>query len=90
MRLKIRTVPRWASPSSTQLGEGDRKPRSEIAVVDGRGTDRSPTRRGVREIVDGAFPPRTRIERAEGVEILRLRLEVREESPQEAAAGRHA
>ena len=34
----------------------------------------------VREIVDGAFPPRTCIERAEGVEILRLRLEVQVES----------
>jgi hypothetical protein len=34
----------------------------------------------VREIVDGAFPPRTHIERAEGIEILRLRLEVREEA----------
>lgn len=59
-----------------------------LAVVDGWGTVRSPTLRGVREeakrlvreIVDGAFPPRTHIEQAEGIEILRLRLEVREES----------
>jgi hypothetical protein len=59
-----------------------------LAVVDGWGTVRSPTLRGVREeekrlvraIVDGAFPPRTRIERAEGIEILRLRLEVLEEA----------
>ena len=58
-----------------------------LAVVDGWGTVRSPTLRGVREeakrlvreIVDGAFPPRTRIEQAEGIEILRLRLEVRED-----------
>ena len=63
-----------------------------LAVVDGWGTVRSPTLRGVREeakrcvreIVDGAFPPRTHIEQAEGVEVLRLRLEVREEvAPQE-------
>ena len=59
-----------------------------LAVVDGWGTVRSPTLRGVREeakrlvreIVDGAFPPRTRIEKAEGIEILQLRLEVREET----------
>ncbi len=58
-----------------------------LAVVDGWGTVRSPTLRGVREeakrlvreIVDGAFPPRTVAEQAEGIEILRLRLEVREE-----------
>ena len=58
-----------------------------LAVVDGWGTMRAPTFRGVREeakrlvreIVDGAFPPRTRIEEAEGIEILRLRLEVQEE-----------
>ncbi len=63
-----------------------------LAVVEGWGTVRSPTLRGVREeakryareIVDGACPPRSRIERAEGIEILRLRLEVREEvAPQE-------
>ena len=44
-----------------------------LAVVDGWGTVRSPTLRGVREeakrlvreIVDGAFPPRTRIEQDE-------------------------
>ena len=47
-----------------------------LAVVDGWGTVRSPTLRGireeakrlVREIVDGAFPPRTRIVQAEGIE----------------------
>ncbi len=63
-----------------------------LAVVDGWGTVRSPTLRGVgeetkrcaREIVDGAFPPRTHIEQAEGIEVLRLWLEVREEvAPQE-------
>ena len=59
-----------------------------LAVVDGWGTVRSPTLRGVREeakrlvleLVDGAFPPTTRIEQAEGMEILRLRLEVHEEA----------
>jgi hypothetical protein len=59
-----------------------------LAVVDGWGTARAPTLRGVREeakavvraFVDGAFPPRTRIEQAEGIEILRLRLEVREDA----------
>ena len=59
-----------------------------LGVVDGWGTVRPPTLRGARqeakrlarEIVDGAFPPRTRIEQAEGIEILRLRLEVREEA----------
>jgi hypothetical protein len=58
-----------------------------LAVVDGWGTVRAPTLRGVREeakalvraIVDGAFPPRSHIERAEGVEILRLRLVIKEE-----------
>lgn len=63
-----------------------------LAVVDGRGTVRSPTLRGVREeakrlvreIVNGAFPPRTRIEQAGGIEMLRLRLEVREEPSQDA------
>jgi hypothetical protein len=58
-----------------------------LAVVDGWGTVRSPTLRGVREeakalvraIVDGAFPPRSHIEQAEGVEILRLRVSVEEE-----------
>ena len=48
-----------------------------LAVVYGWGTVRSPTlcrvrenaKRLVREIVDGAFPPRTRIEQAEGIEI---------------------
>jgi hypothetical protein len=62
-----------------------------LAVVDGWGTVRSPTLRGVREeakrlvcaIVDGAFPPRTRIEQTEGIEILRLRLVIKED-------GRHA
>ncbi len=39
----------------------------------------------VREVVDGAFPPRTRIEPAEGIETLRLRLEVREGPSQDAA-----
>ncbi len=51
------------------------------------GTRRSPAPFGVckearlhvSEIVDEAFPPRTRIEQAEGIEILRLRLEAREE-----------
>jgi hypothetical protein len=55
-----------------------------LAVVDGWGAVRSSTLRGVREeakrfvreIVDGAFPPRTHIERGEGIEVLRLRLEV--------------
>jgi hypothetical protein len=59
-----------------------------MAVVDGWGTVRSPTLRGVREeatrlireIVDGAFPPRFLIEQAEGIEILRLLLDVREEA----------
>ena len=59
-----------------------------LAAVDGRGTVRSPTLRGVREqakklvreLVDGAFPARTRIEQAEGIEILRLQLEIREEA----------
>lgn len=59
-----------------------------LAVVDGWGTVRSPTllgvreeaKRLVREIVDGAFPSRSHIEQAGGIEILRLRLEVREES----------
>jgi hypothetical protein len=59
-----------------------------LAVVDGWGTVRSPTLRGVRTeakrlvraIMDGAFPHRTSIEQAEGVEILRLRLEVREDT----------
>jgi hypothetical protein len=59
-----------------------------LAVVDGWGTVRSPTLCGVREeakrlvraIVDGAFPPRTNIDQAEGVEILRLCLEVLEEA----------
>ena len=37
-------------------------------------------KRFVREIVDGAFPPRTRIEQAEGIEILRLRLVIDEET----------
>lgn len=57
-----------------------------LAVVDGWGTVRSSSLRGVgeeakrfvREIVDGAFRTRSRIEQAEGIEILRLRLEVRE------------
>jgi hypothetical protein len=56
--------------------------------VDSWGTVRSPTLRGVREeakrlvreIVDGAFLPRSCIEHAEGVETLWLRLEVREDS----------
>ena len=61
-----------------------------LAVIDGWGNVRSPTLRGVREeakrlvreIVDGVFPPRTRIEKAEGIEILRLRLErIRLETP---------
>ena len=59
-----------------------------LAVVDGWGTVRSPTLRGVREeakrlvreIVDGAFPPRTRIERMGGIEILHLRLEIQKEA----------
>ena len=59
-----------------------------LAVVDGWGTDRSPTLRGareeakqlVREIVDGAFPPRTRIEPVESIEALRRRLEVQVDS----------
>ena len=63
-----------------------------LAVVDGWGTVRSPTLRGVREeakrlvrdIIDGAFPPRTRIEQSEGIEILRLRLEVREEGAEKS------
>ena len=33
----------------------------------------------VREIVDGAFPPRTCVECAEGIEVHRLRLEVQAE-----------
>jgi hypothetical protein len=63
-----------------------------LAVVDGWGTVRSPTLRGVREeakglvreIVDGAFPPRSHIEQAEGIEVLRLRLDVREEANAES------
>ena len=59
-----------------------------LAVVDGWGTVRAPTLRGVREeakrlvreLVDGAFPPRTRIEQAEGIEILRLQLVIDEET----------
>lgn len=59
-----------------------------LAVVDGWGTVRAPTLRGVREeakrlvreVVDGAFPSRSHIEQADGIEILRLRLEVRDES----------
>ncbi len=59
-----------------------------LAVIDGWGTVRSRTLRGVREeakrlvreIVDGAFPSRSRIERGEGMEVLRLRLEVREDT----------
>ncbi len=51
-----------------------------LAVVDGWGTVRSPTLRGVREeakrfvreIVDSAFPPRNRIEQAEGIGTLRI------------------
>ena len=54
-----------------------------LAVVDGWGTVRSPTLRGVREeakhlvrqVVDGAFPPRTCVEQAEGLNELRERLE---------------
>ena len=59
-----------------------------LAVVDGWGTVRSPSlcgvreeaKRLVREIVDGAFPPRSRIEQADRIEVLRLRLEVQEDN----------
>ena len=51
-----------------------------LVVVDGRVTVRPPTLRGVRESVDGAFSPRSCTEQAERIEILRLRLEVREEN----------
>ena len=40
---------------------------------------RGEAKRFVREVADGAFPPRTRIERAEGIEVHRLRLEAQEE-----------
>jgi hypothetical protein len=64
-----------------------------LAVVDGWGTVQSPTLRGVREeaksfvrgIVDGAFPPRTILEQGEGIEVLRLRLEVEEEAPRSSS-----
>ena len=67
-----------------------------LAVVDGWGTVRSSTLRGVREeakrlvreIVDGAFPPRTRIEQAEGIEVLRLHLEVQEDDGERDAKRR--
>ena len=58
-----------------------------LAVVDGWGTVRSPTLRGVRaeakrhvrEIVDRALPLRTRIERVECFEMLRLWFDVQGE-----------
>lgn len=57
------------------------------AVVVGWGTVRSPTLRVVREevrkfvraIVGGPFSPRTNIERGERVEVLRIRLELKQE-----------
>jgi len=55
-----------------------------LGVIDGWGSVQGSTlsevreeaRNLVREIVAGAFPPRTRIEIGDGVEVLRLRLEV--------------
>ena len=79
-----RPILHWPASSLVRIfrEQGDYLP-----VVDGWGTVRSPTLRGVREeakhlvrdIVDGALPPRTRIEQAAGIEVLRLRLEIREE-----------
>ncbi len=67
-----------------------------LAVVDGWGTVRSPTLQAVREeakklvheIINGAFHPRSAMDRKDGIEVLRLRLEVKEEREgQDPAAG---